>query len=75
MWYGYFDRDRRIPARAKLDAAIAEYVAQYGCNPTVCLTSFADADALEREGATLPVRRSTFLYGGSFYVGEERARR
>ena len=75
MFLGWYDPDKKKPAREKLAEAIERYVEKFGAAPETCLTSAADAAELtaDRKAPDLPVRGVTFIPRFTFYVGVEDA--
>jgi hypothetical protein len=72
MFLGWYDPDRKRPAAQKLAEAVERYVEKFGDEPSLCLTSAADA--AELDGKTeLPVRAVTFISRYTYYVGVEDA--
>lgn len=70
MFLGWYDPDTRFPVERKLSEAIERYVEKFGSEPEICLTSAADAAALEGK-TTIPVRAVSFVSRHTFYVGVE----
>lgn len=75
MFLGWYDPDKKYPARAKLAEAIERYVEKFGAQPEVCLTNVTDAAELAADqGATdLLIRGVSYIPRFTFYVGVEDA--
>lgn len=73
MFLGWYDPDKKRPARLKLEAAIERYVEKFGDEPATCLTSALDAAELkaDHDAPRLDVRGVAFLPRYTFYVGVE----
>lgn len=77
MFLGWYDPDRKKPARAKLADAIERYEEKFGRAPRVCLTSPQDADDLARPSRKFPgepalaIQSRDFIARWTFYVGED----
>jgi hypothetical protein len=77
MYLGWYDPDRKKPARAKLEEAIARYQEKFGRAPRFCLTSPQDAAELAEPSRKFPgeppvtVRARGFIARWTFYVGED----
>ena len=71
MYLGWYDPDKKKPARQKLVEAIERYVEKFGADPETCLTSPADAAELaaDRQAPALAVKGVTFIPRFTFYVG------
>ena len=54
MFLGWYDPDRKKPARAKLADAIARYEEKFGRTPLFCLTSPQDAAELAEPSRKFP---------------------
>jgi hypothetical protein len=73
MFLGWYDPDKKKPARLKVEAAVERYVEKFGGEPVACLTSVDDAAELSAD-ARIPdliVKGVTFLPRFTFYVGVE----
>jgi hypothetical protein len=70
MFLGWYDPDKKRPVPDKLAEAVERYVEKFGSDPEICLTSAADAAALDGQ-TDLPVRAVTFISRHTFYVGVE----
>lgn len=76
MFLGWYDPDRKRPARAKLADAIARYEEKFGRTPTLCLTSITEKELLDQptlqHSGDLPliVESRGFIARWTFYVGE-----
>jgi len=74
MLLSHYDPDPAIPARQKLDDALARHMTVFGGIATVCYTSPLDDDELiASEPIDLPVtvKANTWTARGLFYVGRE----
>lgn len=77
MFHGYYDGNRLKSITAKATEAVAEFRAKYKCDPTVMLTSYANAATLEETGFTreigidLQIRPVTFIGRDTIYTGIE----
>lgn len=73
MFLGWYDPDKKRPARLKLAEAIARYIEKFGVEPTTCLTHATEAAELaaDKKAPTLPVRASGYVPRWTFYVGTE----
>ncbi len=73
MFLGWFDPDKKKPARHKVEEAVERYVEKFGGAPVACLTSVADAAELTADAKTpdLVVKGVTFIPRFTFYVGVE----
>ena len=81
MFLGWYDPDRKKPARQKVAEAIERYVEKFGVQPELVLTSESDAAELRtpvkktRKAQTpapkLPVRTVAYIPRWTFYVGVE----
>jgi hypothetical protein len=77
MFLGWYDPDRKRPARAKLADAIARYEEKFGRTPRFCLTSPQDAAELAEPSRKYPgelpvaVQARSFIARWTFYVGED----
>lgn len=73
MFLGWYDPDKKKPARLKLAEAMERYAEKFGGNPIACLTSVADAAELTADtvALTLDVKGVTFIPRFTFYVGVE----
>ena len=77
MFLGWYDPDRKRPARAKLADAIARYEEKFGRTPRFCLTSPQDAVDLAEPSRKFPgdlpvvVQSRGFIARWTFYVGED----
>ncbi len=75
MYLGWYDPDKKKPARQKLAEAVERYVEKFGDAPELCLTSpadKADLDAPSRqfpEPPALPVEAVAYIPRWTFYVG------
>jgi hypothetical protein len=75
MFLGWYDPDKKRPARYKLEAAIERYVEKFGGEPQTCLTSAVDAAELgaDHDAPAIDIRGVSFLPRFTFYVGVEDA--
>ncbi len=71
MFLGWYDPDKKWPARAKLADAVERYVEKFGSQPEVCLTNVADAAELVAgtDAPDLLVRGVSYIPRFTFYVG------
>ena len=60
MFLGWYDPDRKKPARAKLAEAIERYEEKFGRKPRFCLTS-----------PQVKIRARDFIARWTFYIGED----
>ena len=75
MFLGWYDPDKKKPAREKVEEAIERYVEKFGGEPVACLTSVADAAELAGDitSPELLVKGVNFIPRFTFYVGVEDA--
>ncbi len=79
MYLGWYDPDRKKPARAKLAEAIERYEEKFGRTPHSCLTSPLDAADLaepsRKHPGELPVtiQARGYIARWTFYIGDEAA--
>lgn len=75
MFLGWYDPDKKKPARQKVVEAVERYVEKFGAAPETCLTSVADAADLtaDAQAPALVVRGVSFIPRHTFYVGVEDA--
>ncbi len=73
MFLGWYDPDKKKPARQKLSEAVERYVEKFGEEPQACLTSLTDAGELTggTRAPDLPVKGVPFIPRFTFYVGVE----
>ena len=77
MFLGWYDPDRKKPARAKLADAIERYQEKFGRTPRFCLTSPQDAADLAEPSRKFPgeppvsVQARTYIARWTFYIGED----
>ena len=77
MFLGWYDPDRKKPARAKLAEAVERYEEKFGRAARCCLTSPQDAQALAEPtrkfpgDLTLDVQARNYIARWTFYIGEE----
>ena len=78
MFLGWYDPDRKKPARQKVAEGIERYVEKFGSEPELVLTSESDAAELLTPGKktalpdlTLPVRTVAYIPRWTFYIGSE----
>ena len=77
MFLGWYDPDRKKPARAKLDDAIERYQEKFGRTPLVCLTNPLDAAELSEPSRKFPgdppvsVQARGYIARWTFYIGED----
>jgi len=78
VFMGWFDPDRKKPARAKLEEGIERYEEKFGKPPTLVLTNPEDAEALRQPCKThpgepvLPVMEANFVARWTYYIGTEK---
>jgi hypothetical protein len=79
MYLGWYDPDRKKPARAKLAEAIERYEEKFGRTPRFCLTSPQDAVDLAEPSRKFPdappvsIQARGYIARWTFYIGEEAA--
>jgi hypothetical protein len=80
MFLGWYDPDRKKPARQKVAEGIERYIEKFGVEPDVVLTSETDAAELitppkrtQLPAPSLPVRTVHFIPRWTFYIGSEDA--
>lgn len=75
MFFVWFDGDRKRQPHLKLKDALAEYQARNGIAPLICLTSAADAAAINDKRAAFDFRIQPvpFVAVNTFYLGGEDA--
>jgi len=75
MFLGWYDPDKKKPARRKLAEAMARYAEKFGMPPTACLTNPADAAELAGDGLApaVQVRAVAYIPRATFYVGVDEA--
>lgn len=73
MFLGWYDPEKKKPARLKLEDAIERYVEKFGVAPVACLTNEAEAAELadDAKAPALPTRGVAFIPRHTFYVGVE----
>lgn len=73
MFLGWFDPDKKRPARDKLADAIERHLEKFGEAPVLCLTHAVEAAELaaDPKAPTLPIRAVGHLPRWTFYVGFE----
>jgi hypothetical protein len=75
MFLGWYDPDRKRPAREKLAEALARYEQKFRRKAVACLTSVADADELATDKKAnklpVPVKGVAYIPRHTFYVGVE----
>ena len=71
MFLGWYDPDKKTPARFKLEDALERYACKFGRPAAACLTSPEDAAELaaDQESPAVPVRGVVFIPRFTFYVG------
>ncbi len=71
MFLGWYDPDKKTPARFKLEDALERYARKFGRPAAACLTSPEDAAELaaDKEAPKLPVRGVVYIPRFTFYVG------
>lgn len=75
MFLGWYDPDKKKPARFKVSDAVERYVEKFGGDPVACLTSVADAEELsaDKQSPDLLVRGVNYIPRYTYYVGVEDA--
>ena len=75
MFLGWYDPDRKRPAREKLADALTRYELKFRRKAVACLTSVADAEELaaDKKAPKLPVKGVAYIPRHTFYVGVEEA--
>jgi hypothetical protein len=73
MFLGWYDPEKKKPARLKLEDAIERFVEKFGFAPLACLTNEAEAAELanDQQAPSLPTRGVAFIPRHTFYVGVE----
>ena len=77
MFLGWYDPDRKKPARAKLAEAIERYEEKFGRRARYCLTSPLDAAELAEPSRKFPgkppvkVQARSYIARWTFYIGED----
>lgn len=74
MFLGWYDPDKKKPARLKLVDARNRYVEKFGSEPEACLTSHPDADELNEDSLTaqtMIVKGIHYIPRYTYYVGQE----
>jgi hypothetical protein len=73
MFLGWYDPDKKKPARRKVEEAMERYVEKFGSDPETCLASATDAAELidDKKAPDIPVRSVNYLPRFTFYVGVE----
>ena len=73
MYLGWYDPDKKKPARQKLAEAVERYAEKFGGAPETCLTNPTDAAELaaDQKAPALPVRAVSYIPRWTFYVGVE----
>jgi hypothetical protein len=77
MFLGWYDPDRKKPARAKLADAVERYEEKFGRAAKCCLTSPQDALDLAEPSRKFPgdlaldVQPRNYIARWTFYIGEE----
>jgi hypothetical protein len=71
MFLGWYDPEKKKPARAKLEEAIERYEEKFGAPPGAVLTSVADAEELitDKKAPDILVRGVNYIPRFTFYVG------
>jgi hypothetical protein len=71
VFLGWYDPDKKTPARFKLEDALERYARKFGRPALTCLTSPEDAAELEadKQAPEMPVRGAGFIPRYTFYVG------
>ena len=73
MFLGWYDPDKKKPAREKVADAVERYRERFGGDPTTCMTGTIDAAELDRDAAAfdLIIAERSFIPRFTFYVGIE----
>lgn len=71
MFLGWYDPDKKKPARKKLVDAIDRYAEKFGVPPEACLVSPVDAAELAADSRApqVPIRAVPYIPRWTFYVG------
>jgi len=71
MFLGWYDPDKKKPARQKLSEAVERYEEKFGAAPVTCLTNTTEATELAADAATsaLDIRAVAYIPRHTFYVG------
>jgi hypothetical protein len=71
VFLGWYDPDKKTPARYKLEDALERYARKFGRPALTCITSPEDAAELEadKQAPAMPVRGAGFIPRYTFYVG------
>jgi DnaK suppressor protein len=73
VFLGWYDPDKKTPARYKLEDALERYSRKFGRPAQTCITSPEDAAELEadKQAPAMPVRGAGFIPRYTFYVGND----
>jgi hypothetical protein len=74
MFLGWYDPDKKTPARVKLAIACGRYSEKFGILAETCLTSIADAEELSTDSETakfITVKGIYYIPRYTFFVGQE----
>ncbi len=73
MFLGWFDPEKKKPARVKLADAIERHIAKFSTAPELCLVNPVDAAELaaDAKAPSIDLRVVDFLPRSTFYVGVE----
>lgn len=71
MFLGWYDPEKKKPARDKLEEAIERYEEKFGGPPAAVLTSVAEAEELlnDKKAPAILVRGVNYIPRFTFYVG------
>ena len=71
MFLGWYDPEKKKPARLKLEEAIERYEEKFGNLPEAVLTSVADAEELsdDKKSPDILIRGVNYIPRFTFYVG------
>jgi hypothetical protein len=71
MFLGWYDPEKKKPARRKLEEAIERYEEKFGSLPEAVLTSVADAEELatDNKAPDILIRGVNYIPRFTFYVG------
>jgi hypothetical protein len=71
MFLGWYDPEKKKPARRKLEEAIERYEEKFSSLPEAVLTSVADAEELatDKKAPDILIRGVNYIPRFTFYVG------
>lgn len=72
MFLGWYDAEKKKPARRKVAEAVERYIEKFGAAPATCLTSLAEAEELaaDKKAPDLTIQGVSYIPRYTFYVGE-----